>query len=101
MSQGPELDGLLKDFLLESSEHLGFEGRLMGILAGRTGYVDQPGSGNDGWSFGFGVHLPIGPWAGLGYDWAKIPTPEGVDEVYRHGFAFWLHPVVLWKNTRE
>ncbi len=85
----------------ESAENLGFEARLMGILAGRTGYADVPGSFDDGWSFGFGVHVPIGTWAGLGYDWAKVPSPEGVDNIYRHGFALWLHPVVFWKSTHE
>ena len=85
----------------EATHHYGFEARLMGILAARTGFVDPPHSDFDGWSFGFGVHLPIGPWAGVGYDWAQVPTPEGIDEIRRHGFAFWLHPVVLWKNARQ
>ena len=84
-------------------ERVGFEATLMGILAGRLGHVDDPYNNISGMTYGVGVHLPLGPWASLGYDWASVPvaSDSGLDPLGRHGFAAWLHPIVLWRSTRE
>jgi len=82
-------------------KRVGFEASLMGILAGRMGYVNDPTHVVDAMSFGFGVHVPLGPWASFGYDWASVPQTKGADALVRQGFAAWLHPIVLWRSTRE
>jgi hypothetical protein len=84
-------------------DHVGFEVSVMGVLTGRMGYVNDPDSEIQDMSFGFGVHLPVGPWASLGYDWASVPVASGsgLDPNKRHGFAVWLHPVSWWRSTRE
>ncbi len=82
-------------------DHLGCEASLMGLLAGRIGFVNDSDIDVSGMSFGFGVHLPIGPWASVGYDWASVPQPQGIDATIRNGFAVWLHPIALWRATRE
>jgi len=84
-------------------DHLGFEVSVMGVLTGRMGYVNDPDGEVQDMSFGFGVHLPVGPWASLGYDWASVPVASGsgLDPTKRHGLAVWLHPVSWWRSTRE
>ena len=84
-------------------DHVGFEVSVMGVLTGRMGYVNNPDGEVQDMSFGFGVHLPVGPWASLGYDWASVPVASGsgFDPNKRHGFAVWLHPVSWWRNTHE
>jgi hypothetical protein len=84
-------------------DHVGFEVSLMGVLAGRMGYVNDPSGDVQDMSFGFVVHVPVGPWASFGYDWASVPVANGsgLDPNKRHGFAVWLHPVSWWRSTRE
>lgn len=79
----------------------GFEGTFMDILLARVGYVDDPASDVHDVSFGAGLHLPLGPWATVGYDWARVPSPADLKDVNRHGLSVWLHPDAFWRSRQE
>jgi hypothetical protein len=82
-------------------DHWGLEVSLMEILTGRVGHVDDPTNDIHGVSGGLGVHVPIGSWGSVGYDWASDPTPEGLKSLNRHGFSAWLHPTAIWSSWRN
>lgn len=85
----------------EPIEHLGFEGAFMDILSVRAGYLNDPNSEIHRVTAGAGVHLPIGPWATVGYDWANDPSVPGMKNENRHGISLWLHPDAIWRSWQD
>lgn len=82
-------------------DHWGFEGTFMDILAARVGYLDDPAGDVHAVTFGAGLHVPVGPWATIGYDWALQPSPPGAKDVNRHGLSLWLHPDAFWPSRQQ
>lgn len=85
----------------EEVDHWGLEVSFMEILIGRVGYVDDKANDVQGMGGGLGIHLPIGSWGSVGYDWARSPQPVGLDGLNRHGFSAWLHPRAIWSSWRS
>lgn len=88
--------------LSQDVDHVGLEASLLEILALRLGYVNDPEGNIDDFSYGVGVHAPIGPWGSVGYDWASDPVSKdsGLASTKRHGFAAWIHPGAVWSSWR-
>ena len=82
-------------------DHWGLEATFMDILAGRIGYVNDPDADVTDFTFGLGLRAPIGQWASLGYDWARVPQASGLDRLDRHGWSAWLHPGAIWASTQK
>jgi hypothetical protein len=81
-------------------DHWGLEASFMEILTGRMGYVNDPDGDIHDVTFGVGLRAPIGPWASLGYDWARMPQASGLERLDRHGWSAWIHPRAIWESTQ-
>jgi len=62
------------------------------LLALRVGYLTAPFADVEGWSYGGGVTLPVGPWGSVGYQFASVPTMDDFDRPLRQGWTVWLDP---------
>jgi hypothetical protein len=87
--------------LVNDLDHWGFEATLMDVLFARVGYLDDPASDVHDLTAGAGLHLPVGPWATVGYDWAHHPSVPGMKNMNRHGWSVWLHPDAFWRGSQE
>jgi len=83
-----------------SSDHVGFEASVMRILFARLGQLDDPREDVSGLTWGFGVHLPVGLLADVGYDFASVPNATGIERGRRHGWSVALHPEELLRRER-
>jgi hypothetical protein len=83
-------------------DHFGFEANVFRLLALRVGYVSDPESAIEGWSYGGGLTLPIGPWGSVGYQLASVPNVDApdLDRQLRQGWALWMNPVRIWSGGR-
>ena len=91
------------DFNRTNVDHYGFEANIFRLLALRVGYLSDPDNGNgsiEGWTYGGGLTLPIGPWGSVGYQLASVPFVEGLDRQFRQGWALWLDPGRIWTDAR-
>ena len=82
-------------------DHFGFEANVFRLLALRVGYLSDPDDPNgsiEGWSYGGGLTLPIGPWGSVGYQLASVPTFAELDRPLRQGWSVWLDPVRIWSG---
>jgi hypothetical protein len=84
----------------EDADHWGCEASFMEILTGRAGYVSDLSGDITDFTFGVGLRAPIGPWASLGYDWARVPQAAGLERLDRHGWSAWIHPLAIWRSTQ-
>jgi hypothetical protein len=75
-----------------SVDRYGFEANVFRLLALRVGYVSDQEGEIEGWTYGGGVSLPIGPWGSVGWQLASVPLAPGLDRQYRQGWSVWLHP---------
>ena len=75
-----------------SIDHYGFEANVFRLLALRVGYLTAPFADVEGWSYGGGVTLPVGPWGSVGYQFASVPTMDDFDRPLRQGWTVWLDP---------
>lgn len=83
-------------------ERFGLESTVLGLLSGRIGHVTDRLGDIVGNTWGFGVRLPLGPWASVSYDRASVPQPRdsGLSSVTRQGWSAWLDPVRMWTDHR-
>ena len=81
-------------------DHYGFEANVFRLLSLRVGYLSERGFQVDGWTYGGGVTVPIGPWGSIGYQLASVPSAPGIDRQFRQGFSVWLDPTRFWSNAR-
>jgi hypothetical protein len=96
-------------------DHYGFEANIFRLLALRVGYVSDPDfaiddappsisavRGVEGWTYGGGLTLPIGPWGSVGYQLASVPVLDapGLDRPLRQGWALWIEPARIWSDLR-
>jgi hypothetical protein len=75
-----------------SVDHYGFEANVFRLLALRVGYVSDQEGEIEGWTYGGGVSLPIGPWGSVGWQLASVPLAPDLDRQFRQGWSVWLHP---------
>ena len=83
-----------------SIDHYGFEANVFRLLALRAGYISDSEGGIEGWSYGGGLTLPIGPWGSVGYQLASVAAVEGLDRPLRQGWSVWVDPVRVWSGWR-
>ena len=81
-------------------ERFGLEGTLFGLLTGRLGHVTDRTGQIIGNTWGVGARLPLGPWASVTYDRARVPQARdsGLPNVTRQGWSVWLDPARLWSD---
>ncbi len=79
---------------------VGAELSIADVIVLRTGHV-WDSSDLKGWTTGWGVGLPLGPWGGFRYDHAKIPfwTTVAGGHVTRTGWSAWCDPLRIWRDT--
>jgi hypothetical protein len=73
-------------------DHYGFETNVFQLLALRVGFVSDPEEQLEGWTYGGGISVPIGPWGSVGYQLASVPTSADADRPLRQGWSVWLDP---------
>lgn len=76
-------------------QHFGLEMTVLGVLTGRYGhYSDRTGQIVDD-TFGYGLRLPLGPYAAIAYDHATVPQANGsgLPDVHRRAWSAWIDPV--------
>jgi len=81
-------------------DHYGLEANVFRLLALRVGYVSDREGEVEGWTYGGGVSLPIGPWGSVGYQLASVPLAPDLDRQFRQGFVVWLDPTRFWSDAR-
>ena len=83
-------------------QRFGVEITLLGLLTGRVGDVTDRTGDIVGNTLGFGVRIPIGPWASVAYDRASTPqaTGSGLPDVKRQAWSAWLNPWRVWTDLR-
>jgi hypothetical protein len=55
----------------------GVEFAFANFVAARSGYIYDPDGKIEGFTFGFGIKVPVG--GGLDFDYASVPKAEGLD----------------------
>ena len=81
-----------------SVDHYGFEANVFRLVALRAGYISDPVGEIEGWSYGGGVSLPIGPWGSVGWQLASVPLAPDLDRQIRQGWTVWLHPESFFRS---
>jgi hypothetical protein len=81
-------------------DHYGFEALVFRLLALRVGYVSDSYYAIDGWTYGGGVTVPIGPYGSVGYQLASVPNEADLDRRFRQGWAVWIDPARIWEGAR-
>jgi hypothetical protein len=74
-------------------DRLGLEGTVLGVLTGRIGHMSDRVGGIVDYTLGFGVRIPIGPWASVAYDYASVPQANELPNLTRRGWSAWLDPM--------
>jgi hypothetical protein len=54
----------------------------------------------EGWTYGGGLSLPIGPWGSVGWQVASVPLADGLDRQFRQGWTVWVDPTRIWSDSR-
>jgi hypothetical protein len=80
----------------------GLEVSLANVITLRHGHVTDKTGEIDGDTSGWGVGLPLGPWAGFRYDEATIPqaSNSGLPDVKRKGWTAWVDVVRIATDLR-
>ncbi len=74
-------------------DHDGIEVTFANVVTLRHGhYTDRSGE-IDGDTSGWGIGVPLGPWAGFRYDHATMPEAAGLSDVKRNGWTAWVDVV--------
>lgn len=78
----------------------GLEATLFGVLTGRVGHFHDPSLEVDEFTRGFGIRLPVGPWASVAFDRAMVPQPRGLGDLEREGWSVWVDPLRILSDMR-
>jgi hypothetical protein len=81
-------------------KHHGAELTMLNVLSLRFGHVQDRTGGIDGATFGFGVALPIGDFAGARYDFAQYPESSDLKDLRRHSFSIFVNPLAMRREMR-
>lgn len=81
----------------------GFEVSLANIFTWRRGYVEDRKGEIIGDTHGWGIGLPLGPWALLRMDRATIPQARnsGLPDVKRSGWYAWVDPIRIYEDLSK
>ena len=78
----------------------GIEVAFANVLWGRAGhYIDREGD-ISGETWGWGLQLPLGRFAGIRYDGAQFPQATGLRNIVRHGASVWIDPFEIGRYLR-
>jgi len=74
---------------------IGLEVQLVNVLALRIGHLTNRLEGVDGYSWGFGIGVPLGTFAVARYDYARQPRFFGSDPLSHHGLTLNIDPLAI------
>jgi len=92
--------GVLDQVEYETDGH-GVELTVANVFSYRRGHYQSLVEQIDGDTWGYGVALPIGKFAGAAYDDAHFPQaniPE-IHGLHRKQFSAWIDPLAIWRAT--
>ena len=82
-------------------ERNGWEVTALSVVSVRGGHVTDRLGEIIGGTSGYGIRVPVGPWAGFRFDHAVIPQSSGLEEVKREGWSTWIDPWAIARDLRE
>ncbi len=80
-------------------QRFGVEAMAFGVLTGRFGHISDRTGQIVGNTLGYGLRLPLGPWAAVAYDHASVPQSGGLPDVQRKGWSVNVQPMRIWQST--
>jgi hypothetical protein len=82
--------------------HTGYEITIANVYTFRHGQWTDRGGEIDGQTTGWGLGVPLGPWAGFRYDKSTVPqaSGSGLPDVTRKGWTAWFDMVRVWQDLR-
>lgn len=80
--------------------HHGAELTMLNVLSLRVGHVRDRAGDIDAATFGVGVALPIGDFAGARYDFARYPESTDLRDLHRHSFSVFINPMAMRREMR-
>jgi hypothetical protein len=101
VSLGGAWDRIEEPSSVRETRYSGAELVLANVLFLRYGKVKDPDGGIDGHTWGIGVGIPIGDFAGIRWDHAEIPQASGLDRVGRTGVSAFFDPLALRRYLGE
>jgi len=81
-------------------KHHGVELTMLNVLSLRFGHVEDRVGDIDGATFGYGVALPVGDFAGARYDFAQYPESSNLSDLHRHSFSIFMNALALRRDLR-
>lgn len=92
-----DASALIRDFKVS---HGGYEITIANVFTLRRGHVSDPLGEIDGPTRGWGLGIPLGPWAGFRYDEGTTPQAFTLPDVTRRGWTVWCDAARVWKDLR-
>lgn len=80
--------------------HGGYEITIANVFTLRRGHMSDPLGDIDGPTRGWGIGIPLGPWAGFRYDKGTTPQATTLPDVTRSGWTVWCDAVRVWQDLR-
>jgi hypothetical protein len=83
-------------------DHQGAELTMLNVLSMRVGHIEDRANYIDGGTFGLGVALPIGDFAGVRYDYGQVPHAQGsgLKDQQRHSYSIFMNPLAMRREMR-
>ncbi len=82
--------------------HQGGELTILNVLSMRVGHIEHRANDIDGGTFGLGVALPIGDFAGVRYDYGQFPQwqDSGLKDQRRHSYSIFMNPLAMRREKQ-
>jgi hypothetical protein len=80
--------------------HGGYEITIANVFSIRRGHRTDHLADIDGPTRGWGLGIPLGPWAGFRYDKGTTPQITTLPDVTRRGWTVWCDAVRVWRDLR-
>jgi len=78
--------------------HSGYEITIANVFSIRRGHWTDRLGEIDGPTSGWGLGIPLGPWAGFRYDKGTVPQATTLPDVTRRGWTVWCDAVRVWRD---
>lgn len=78
----------------------GAELTMLNLLSLRFGHVQDRSGDIDGATFGVGLALPVGDFAGARYDFAQYPESTALKDLQRHSFSVFMNPLAMRREMQ-
>jgi hypothetical protein len=78
--------------------HGGYEITIANVFTIRRGRRADPLGSDEGPTRGWGIGIPLGPWAGFRYDEGTAPQATTLPDVTRRGWTAWCDAVRVWQD---